>query len=62
MYGIYYLATPVGGAIGFGIGALLGGFFSWRVAFWAIGFPGILVAILVLFVKNPKSGINDRVR
>ena len=38
-YGIYYLAVPVGAALGYGITAALGTAFSWRVAFFAIGIP-----------------------
>ncbi len=33
VFGIYYLAVPVGGALGFGIGAVLGAAASWRTAF-----------------------------
>jgi MFS transporter, Spinster family, sphingosine-1-phosphate transporter len=58
-YGIYYLAIPLGGALGYGIGAVLGGAYSWRVAFVAIGIPGILVGIAILSLNDPKRGIND---
>ena len=58
-YGIYYLAIPVGGALGYGIGAILGSTFSWRVAFLGIGIPGIIIAFLVLTINDPVRGIND---
>jgi MFS family permease len=58
-YGIYYLAIPLGGALGFGIGALLGSAFGWRVAFFGCGIPGIFVAIAVLRICNPSRGVND---
>jgi hypothetical protein len=59
MYGIYYLAVPVGGALGFIIGAGVGSAYGWRVAFYACGAPGLFVAVMVLKLKNPPSGIND---
>ena len=34
-YGVYYLAIPIGGALGFGIGGVLGSLFGWRLAFVA---------------------------
>jgi len=59
VYGIYYLAIPVGGAIGYGVGAVLGSLYGWRVAFLACGVPGLLLASLVLRLNNPVRGIND---
>lgn len=58
-FGIYYLAIPVGSALGFGIGSVLGALFSWRVAFLAVGFPGVLLSISVLFCNDPYPGLND---
>ena len=58
-YGIYYLAIPIGGALGFGIGALLGSAFGWRVAFFCCGLPGVVVAVFILRICNPVRGIND---
>ena len=37
VYGIYYLAIPIGAAFGFIIGGAIGGKFGWRVAFFIIG-------------------------
>lgn len=58
-FGIYYLAVPVGGALGFGIGAVLGGAFNWRVAFMGVGLPGVVAALWMLSVNDPAFGIND---
>jgi MFS family permease len=58
-FGIYYLAIPIGAALGFGIGAVLGAAFSWRVAFLAVGIPGVVAAITVLRCNDPVPGIND---
>ena len=58
-YGVYYLAIPVGGALGFGIGALFGSWLGWRAAFLIIGLPGILVAVTVLQINNPYFGVHE---
>lgn len=42
MFGFYWLSLPVGGALGFGLGAVIGQSMGWREAFWIVGFPGIL--------------------
>lgn len=59
VFGVYYLAIPVGGALGYGIGAVLGAAYGWRIAFIAIGFPGLVVAMSILRLTDPKRGIND---
>ena len=46
----------MGIAIGAGLAALLGGNLSqygWRTAFMIIGFPGIILAVLVFLIKEP---------
>lgn len=58
-YAIYFLAIPVGGALGFAIGSVLGGQFGWRVAFLGVGLPGVAAAVCVLLINNPVVGIND---
>lgn len=58
-FGVYYLAIPFGGALGFAIGGVLGSALGWRWAFVAVGIPGIIVALLILKLNNPVRGIND---
>ena len=41
------------------MGSGLGGVYGWRVAFYAIGVPGIVAAMFVLRLQNPPVGIND---
>jgi len=46
----------MGIAIGAGLGALLGGSlsqFGWRTAFLVVGFPGVLMGLLVYLLKEP---------
>ena len=60
-YGIYFLAIPVGAALGYGIGAILGTAFGWRVAFYIIGIPGLFMGFLILRINDPMTGINDKI-
>ena len=41
----FYLAIPVGSAIGYLLGGLLGYHFGWRSAFLLVGAPGLMLAI-----------------
>ncbi len=56
---IFYVATPVGSAIGFILGGLLGAAYGWRAAFLICGLPGLLVAALALMIKEPPRGQFD---
>ena len=52
---LFCLAIPIGAALGYGLGAHLGQRFGWRAAFMVCGFPGLLLAALVLLLKEPRS-------
>ncbi|MDX2009774.1 MAG: MFS transporter [Myxococcaceae bacterium] len=56
---VFYVAIPVGSALGFAIGGLLGTQFGWRTAFYAVGLPGLAVAALALLMKDPVRGAFD---
>src|ERR1051325_2148837 len=53
---IFYVAVPVGSALGFELGGLLGGHYGWRAAFLICGLPGLLVAALALAIRDPGRG------
>jgi len=55
----FYLAIPVGSAIGYLLGGLLGYHFGWQSAFLMVGAPGILLAGAVWFIREPKQGNNS---
>jgi MFS transporter, Spinster family, sphingosine-1-phosphate transporter len=59
VFAIFYLAIPVGSAIGYLLGGLIEHHFGWRAAFFAVGFPGVLLALLTLTAPDPPRGIND---
>jgi MFS family permease len=58
-FAIFYMATPVGAALGFVLGGLLERSFGWRGAFYAVGLPGLVLAALVLLVRDPPRGAQD---
>jgi len=58
--GIYSLGVVLGAAGGTMIGGTLAHFFGWRVAMFAVGVPGIILAIVIkLFVVEPRRGLSD---
>lgn len=59
VFTIFYVATPVGSALGFVLGGFLGEHFGWRTAFLAVGLPGLLVAALALLMRDPVRGAFD---
>lgn len=56
---IFYVAIPVGAALGFTLGGIVGQHYGWRAAFLVAGLPGILTSLLVLRVKDPGRGAQD---
>ncbi len=55
--GIYSTGVHVGVILGFLAGGIISELFSWRVAFMAVGIPGVLFAgIFLLTVKEPVRG------
>ena len=52
----------MGIAVGAGLAALLGGYLSqigWREAFYIVGFPGVIFAVLVFFLREPAREIKS---
>jgi MFS family permease len=56
---IFYLTIPVGGALGYLIGGVLGQHYGWRMPFFIAALPGALIAFAFLFVREPKRGSAD---
>jgi len=58
--GIYALGIPVGILFGNLAGGWINEFFGWRYAFFVVGVPGILLAILLkMSVKEPPRGHSE---
>lgn len=54
---IFYVATPVGSALGYLLGGMLEHAYGWRSAFFVAGGPGVLLALLVLAMREPQRPI-----
>jgi MFS transporter, Spinster family, sphingosine-1-phosphate transporter len=59
VFAIFYLAIPVGSAVGYLLGGALESHFGWRTAFFAVGLPGLVLALLTTTAPDPPRGIND---
>ncbi len=53
---VFYLAIPVGAALGSVLGGQLEAHFGWQRAFQAVGLPGLLLALVALVLPEPKRG------
>jgi MFS transporter, Spinster family, sphingosine-1-phosphate transporter len=55
-----FFAIPVGSALGYVVGGLMDVHFGWRVAFFVAGIPGLALALLCLWMKDPPRGGQDK--
>jgi MFS transporter, Spinster family, sphingosine-1-phosphate transporter len=60
MLSYFYLAIPVGSAIGYVLGGILGHAFGWHAAFLLVGIPGLLLAIPIWLLREPVRGGRGR--
>jgi predicted MFS family arabinose efflux permease len=49
---LFSMAIPVGSALGYAGGGLVGDAFGWRRAFWMVGLPGLLLAALCTLLPD----------
>lgn len=57
---VYSIGIYIGILIGFLLGGWINQFFGWRVAFFVVGLPGILMAVIVRFtLREPPRGQMD---
>lgn len=57
---IYAMGITLGGVLANAFGGPIAQMFSWREAFLALGIPGIIVGVIVLFtIKEPPRGYSD---
>ena len=53
---IFYLALPVGSALGIALSGPIGEKLGWRVPFMLAGAPGFLLALIFWFLPEPERG------
>jgi MFS family permease len=56
----FYMAIPVGSALGYVIGGVIQQHFGWRTAFYAVVPPGLIMGVMSFFMKDPPRGQSDR--
>jgi MFS family permease len=52
----FMLGLPVGIALSFAVSGTITRMYGWRPAFYVAGIPGLLCALMVLFIREPKRG------
>ena len=60
--GVFYLALPVGSAAGYLLGGNLAPTHGWRFPFYIAAAPGFMLALAVLFLKEPERGQFDSMK
>ena len=54
--GVYSSGVALGGGIAFGLGGWIGQTWGWRWAFYLLGFPGLVLAAVVFFLRELPRG------
>jgi len=52
----FYVAIPVGSALGYLLGGVLGQNYGWHAAFLMVGVPGLILAVPIAFLRTPPRG------
>jgi MFS family permease len=52
----FYMAIPVGGALGYALGGTVADSWGWRWAFYLVVPPGLLLGFLCLLMREPARG------
>jgi len=55
MLAYFYVAIPVGSAIGFAEGGFVAGHWSWQIAFFVVAPPGLLLGLGCFFLRDPRE-------
>jgi MFS family permease len=56
VHAIYSTGIAIGGGVAFFLGGWIGQTYGWRWAFYLLGFPGLLLAALVFFLREEPRG------
>jgi MFS family permease len=59
---IFYTAIPVGSALGYVIGGLVGAQLGWRWAFYLVTPPGLLLGLLCFWQRDPRVAAHHLVQ
>ncbi len=56
---LYSAGIPIGAGLALYLGGRIGQQYGWRWAFFVLGFPGVLLAIVVYLLREPRRGQRD---
>jgi MFS family permease len=56
---IFFLAIPVGSALGFVLGGMIAQRWGWHTAFYVAGGPGVVLALLCLLIVEPERKLRE---
>jgi MFS family permease len=60
VFAVFYMAIPVGSALGYVLGGLIDHWYGWRAAFFVAGIPGLALAAWVLRLPDPPRGVQEQ--
>ena len=58
----FYMAIPVGSALGYALGGLADAHLNWRWGFFLVVPPGLLLGVLCFFMPEPPRGGRDKAK
>ena len=56
---VFYLAIPVGSAVGYLVGGFIEKRYGWRSSFYLVGGPGAVLAVLCLVIAEPARKMRE---
>ncbi len=59
VFSVFYMAIPVGAALGYIVGGLVAHAYGWRAAFFVAGLPGLALAAWMLRMPDPPRGVQE---
>lgn len=57
----FYLAMPIGSALGIGLGSYIAEHYHWQAAFYVAGVPAMVAAFFAFFLPEPVRGASEGV-
>jgi MFS transporter, Spinster family, sphingosine-1-phosphate transporter len=59
VFAVFYMAIPVGSALGYIVGGVVDHAYGWRAAFLVAGLPGLALAAWMLRLPDPPRGVQE---
>ncbi|HMF55372.1 MAG TPA: MFS transporter [Pyrinomonadaceae bacterium] len=57
---IYSSGIAIGGGVAFFLGGWIGQHYGWRWAFYLLGFPGLILTVFILFLREQPRGRTEK--